>query len=89
MTCAEYKESVNAQVLEKFKLENNIKDCPHCNTSIEKIAGCNHVECTGCHTHICWVCMEAFDASGHCYAHMTEAHGGNGLHDDYLSDEDD
>jgi hypothetical protein len=33
--------------------------------------------------------MKTFDESGACYAHMNDAHGGNGLDNDYLSDEDD
>jgi hypothetical protein len=80
-TCAEYKDiaSGGLEALEKLKKELNIKDCPNCKTSMEKIAGCNHMTCVACKAHICWVCMQVFETSDHCYKHMNEKHGGNGL----------
>ncbi|KAH6716368.1 hypothetical protein BKA61DRAFT_479329, partial [Leptodontidium sp. MPI-SDFR-AT-0119] len=80
-TCAEYKDIASGgyEALAKLKRELNIKDCPRCTTPMEKTEGCNHMTCAGCKVHICWVCMAVFDTSGPCYAHMTKAHGGNGL----------
>ncbi|KAK1690580.1 hypothetical protein BDP55DRAFT_575428 [Colletotrichum godetiae] len=60
----------------KVKKQLGIKDCPRCNTSIQKSYGCNHMTCTACKAHICWVCLEAFDDSKPCYDHMNRAHGG-------------
>lgn len=81
MTCAEYQdlESGGYAAFEKFKKEMQIKDCPKCSTPMEKTDGCNHMTCQGCGTHICWVCMRTFGASGPCYDHMNKAHGSIGL----------
>ena len=80
-TCGEYKDIASGgyEALEKLKKELNIKDCPKCTTPMEKTEGCNHMTCQGCRSHICWVCMAVFKASGPCYAHMTKEHGGIGL----------
>lgn len=79
-TCAEYKDiaSGNIKALEELKKELNIKDCPRCKTSMEKIMGCNHMRCGGCKAHICWECMDVFETESPCYDHMNKMHGGNG-----------
>ncbi|KAK4033478.1 hypothetical protein C8A01DRAFT_19571 [Parachaetomium inaequale] len=78
ITCAEHKERTSGgyEALERVKKELGIKDCPKCRTAMEKIAGCNHMTCSGCGTHICWVCMAAFDTDGQCYDHLSKMHGG-------------
>ncbi|KAH9889184.1 hypothetical protein F4778DRAFT_754329 [Xylariomycetidae sp. FL2044] len=79
--CADYQATVQASAFAEYKQQNstNTKDCPKCETTVEKIDGCNHMQCTGCRTHFCWVCLASFEHSGECYEHMTEAHGGNGI----------
>ncbi|KAK9864262.1 hypothetical protein WJX84_004729 [Apatococcus fuscideae] len=37
-------------------LTQNTKACPGCKARIQRIAGCNHMICTQCHRHFCWVC---------------------------------
>ena len=37
-------------------INKNTKKCPNCNTNIEKNDGCNHMTCSQCHTHFCWLC---------------------------------
>ncbi len=80
LTCAEYKYNASGQneAFEKLKKEQGFKDCPRCKTTIEKIHGCNHMTCSGCGTHICWVCLETFSTSDPCYDHMNRNHGGIG-----------
>jgi hypothetical protein len=81
MTCAEYQDSLNLEANHDFMRENGIKECPRCATPIEKDGGCNHMTCAGCHAHICWNCLASFEEPGACYEHLTEVHGGNGLHE--------
>jgi hypothetical protein len=81
MTCAEYNysSSAEAQEFEKFKREKGFKDCPKCKTTMEKTEGCNHMTCSGCGTHICWVCLAIFEVAKDCYNHMFKVHGNIGL----------
>lgn len=92
MTCAEYQDSLNTEAMQTFKLENNIKDCPRCRSSMEKTGGCNHVVCPGCTIDVCWVCLQTFGDSDDCYTHLRNVHEGLGVdpEDDYevLSDQE-
>lgn len=92
-TCAEYVErvkidSLNEQLLEEYKYSAGTKECPKCCTLLEKVDGCNHIECSGCHVHICWACLTFFRKPDKCYEHMNLVHGGDGLDDldDYDSE---
>jgi len=81
-TCAEshvLKNKHNEQLLDEYKAFAGTKECRKCATLIEKVDGCNHVECNVCHGHICWVCLKVFSQMGAVYQHMNDAHGGNGL----------
>lgn len=58
---------------------HDVKTCPGCKASIEKIAGCNHMTCARCQTHICWECSQTFPKGEGIYQHMRAEHGGIGL----------
>lgn len=77
MTCEVYKRvgTEGNEEFQKWKQENDVKDCPVCKVPIEKSYGCNHMECRNCKAHICWVCLETFDEGTECYGHMQEVHG--------------
>ena len=77
LSCAVYKSAAveGNEEFQTWKRANDVKDCPGCKAPIEKSDGCNHMECRNCKTHICWVCLETFDASKECYGHMQRAHG--------------
>ena len=38
-------------------ISSHTKDCPKCQTSIEKNGGCNHMWCKQCKHEFCWVCL--------------------------------
>ncbi|CZR68195.1 uncharacterized protein PAC_18094 [Phialocephala subalpina] len=77
MSCAEFKDlsSEDAKAFQRYKKEHDVRDCPNCKVGIQKNKGCNHMECTNCHAHICWVCMKVFGSGPDCYGHMRKAHG--------------
>ncbi|KAJ3559158.1 hypothetical protein NM688_g512 [Phlebia brevispora] len=67
------------KLFEDWTKKHDVKQCPGCKAPIERIAGCNHITCTRCKTHLCWVCLATFTASEHVYDHMHVMHGGIGL----------
>jgi hypothetical protein len=76
MTCEENKDlsSEGGKAFQKWKQENDVRDCPNCKSPIQKSYGCNHMECRQCSTHICWFCMKNFETGDECYAHMSKVH---------------
>jgi len=42
----------------------NTKECPRCNTTIEKDGGCNHMVCKCCKYDFCWVCLTSWEPHG-------------------------
>lgn len=42
----------------------NTKECPKCNSTIEKNGGCNHIICRKCKHEFCWVCMGPWSEHG-------------------------
>ncbi|TFK69145.1 hypothetical protein BDN72DRAFT_768361 [Pluteus cervinus] len=66
------------KLFQEWMEENDIKKCPGCKVPIEKGEGCNHIVCTRCNTHLCWVCLETFPGGQGVYDHMRNHHGGIG-----------
>lgn len=69
----EFKEDPDSSLHEWRRGRDNVKNCLICGHTIEKIDGCNHIECR-CGKHICWVCLEAFCSSDECYCHLRNVH---------------
>ncbi|KAJ9159148.1 hypothetical protein P3X46_024673 [Hevea brasiliensis] len=69
----EFKEDPDLSLKDWCKGKENIKSCPVCGYIIEKVDGCNHIECR-CGKHICWVCSESFSSSDECYGHLRLVH---------------
>ncbi|XP_022775002.1 ATP-dependent RNA helicase DEAH11, chloroplastic-like [Durio zibethinus] len=69
----EFKEDPDSSLKEWCKGKEQVKACPVCGYIIEKIDGCNHVECK-CGRHVCWVCLEFFSSSDDCYDHLRAVH---------------
>ncbi|CAF4243655.1 unnamed protein product [Rotaria magnacalcarata] len=71
----------------KISKNANSKFCPGinentkeiCGIAISKNGGCNHITCTACHSHWCWLCVKTYGDS--IYEHLTEVHGNYGLDD--------
>ena len=73
LTCAMFKSGKQVEgCLEDWmkKDPSNRKNCPKCKTPIEKNEGCNHMTCSGCKSHMCWLCMEVFPTGERVYAHQ-------------------
>lgn len=69
----EFKRDPDLSLKEWMKGKEDVRHCPVCRFTIEKIDGCNHIECR-CGNHICWVCLEHFKSSEECYAHLRSIH---------------
>ncbi|KAG8383569.1 hypothetical protein BUALT_Bualt04G0027200 [Buddleja alternifolia] len=69
----EFKDDPDSSLKEWCKEKEHVKKCPVCGFTIEKIDGCNHIECR-CGKHICWVCLEFFGSSEECYGHLRSVH---------------
>lgn len=69
----EFKEDPDSSLNEWRRGKDNVKNCLLCGHTIEKIDGCNHIECR-CGKHICWVCLEVFGSSDECYNHLRNVH---------------
>ncbi|CAL5223005.1 g5454 [Coccomyxa viridis] len=57
--------------MEEYKRSNRMIKCPTCGHGIEKIAGCNRVQCSGCKTQCCWLCGKKLPALNP-YSHFTD-----------------
>jgi hypothetical protein len=83
LSCMEYRAAhVHDDIQKSFdrwRLENNVKDCPKCRAPIQKMSGCNHMVCAVCCSHLCWLCMLSFQTAELVYVHMRSEHGGIGL----------
>lgn len=65
--CAQLKEWIKKEKDESETanwLAVNTKDCPKCNTAIEKNGGCNHMTCSKCRHEWCWVCRDDWAKHG-------------------------
>jgi hypothetical protein len=78
VTCAD-REDGGDRLFQEWMRSHDVKKCPGCTAPIERAAGCNHMTCTRCRTHTCWVCLETFPQGQGIYDHMREFHGGIGL----------
>ncbi|KAG8795209.1 hypothetical protein FRC12_017121 [Ceratobasidium sp. 428] len=83
ISCQDYLASHSEDEIQRsfnrWRAANDVKNCPNCDATMEKIAGCNHMMCTVCRTHMCWVCLSSFATGDAVYSHMRAQHGGIGL----------
>ena len=74
------KESEHVEKLEKWIEETRAKRCKGCNAVVQKLDGCDNMQCYLCKAHFCWVCMQVCDTHKEVYSHLTAMHGG--IHND-------
>lgn len=65
--CSELEQWNQIYSSSKFWIQTNTKPCPACKVPIEKNNGCNHMHCTLCGVHFCWLCLS--DLRLHMEAH--------------------
>ena len=73
LTCAMFKseKQVEGRLVEwMMKDPSNRKKCPKCKAPIEKNQGCNHMECSQCRSHMCWLCLQVFPTGNDVYDHQ-------------------
>lgn len=82
LTCVQHRDNMEGgnEKFQEWKKENGVKECPKCGANIQKSAGCNHMTCSRCQTHMCWICLKTFtgntmDSAGGVYHHITKMHG--------------
>ncbi|XP_021156777.2 E3 ubiquitin-protein ligase RNF14 isoform X3 [Columba livia] len=70
-----YGKRVIQKILEEMDskewLESNSKPCPSCAAPIEKIDGCNRMNCTSCKKNFCWTCRGVLSDEDP-YAHYSD-----------------
>ncbi|KAK4417107.1 ATP-dependent RNA helicase DEAH11, chloroplastic [Sesamum alatum] len=72
LSCEKYREfkvDPDCSLKEWCMGKEHVKMCPGCGFTIEKVEGCNHIQCW-CGRHVCWVCLEVFRSSDECYNHL-------------------
>lgn len=88
LTCERYRSAIKADAaFEDWKLSAGAKDCSKCGATIQKIEGCNHMVCSSCGAHICWICLKVFGSGAQAYDHLNAEHGG--FYDDGYGGDDD
>jgi hypothetical protein len=49
----------------EYLIRRLYKKCPSCRADIEKTMGCNHMTCTRCGRHFCWLCLKLVSSDHH------------------------
>ena len=47
-------------VMAAYRRSHDVRQCPECNTTIERSEGCNHMTCTRCRFQFCWLCQRRY-----------------------------
>ncbi|KAF2097485.1 hypothetical protein NA57DRAFT_77742 [Rhizodiscina lignyota] len=84
ISCDEYETLTNEgkRLFVDWMGEHNAKRCPMkgCGVVVEKEEGtCNHVQCSKCKTHFCFLCLAMFVDGGSVYDHMWKVHDSIGI----------
>jgi ribosomal protein L37AE/L43A len=82
-TCADYDQHLQATrnneiLLNEYKAAAGTKTCPKCASLIEKVDGCDLIECSCCHAHLCWQCWTVDASIAEAYEHIVHDHEEDG-----------
>jgi len=69
-TCAEFERWNKVFSSSQCWIAKNSKPCPGCNVPVEKDTGCNHMHCSRCDSHFCWVCLSFIGGYGDLSTHI-------------------
>lgn len=61
-------------VISEDWIKKNSKKCPNCKAVIEKIDGCNKMNCFRCNENFCWLCLKKLPNSSP-YSHFNDRRG--------------
>ena len=79
-TCTQYQtrmvEDKDVEALEKWMEKEGAKRCTSCNAVVQKLVGCDNMQCMMCKVHFCWHCMKTFPTHNEVYTHLESEHGG-------------
>ena len=73
--------AADPQLLEAYKQSSNTKDCAKCGALIQKTDGCDHMTCSNCLAHICWICIAVFPEANEVYTRIGATHGKGWLYE--------
>ena len=82
LTCAMFRSEQRVEgSLKEWMMKDpgNRKNCPRCQTPIEKNEGCNHMVCKQCQSHMCWLCLEIFPTDREVYGHQSHCPRGTAV----------
>lgn len=57
------------EALSETYAKENLQECPNCNIWVEKIDGCEYVQCFACQHEFCWDCLEPHDHNMGSHVH--------------------
>jgi len=61
-TCEEYDRELEQRDEKSAEyLRKHSKCCPKCGMSVQKVEGCNQMQCPKCQTYFCWLCLKVVD----------------------------
>jgi hypothetical protein len=61
-TCEEYEKELEQKDEKSAEyLRKHSKCCPKCGMNVQKIEGCNQMQCPKCQTYFCWLCLAIVD----------------------------
>jgi len=70
--CSDVEDFMRLFKSSEYWIKKHAKPCPGpgCKVPIEKNQGCNHMTCSSCNTHFCWICLTIIGNDGNLNKHV-------------------